>query len=478
MKRHACLLVLLGVVGCFEHDDDSGKSKPSPNETSDAPTTDSHSPIMDPKAQGPVNAFNPPPFTLHPRSQCRVATESIVTNDERDIVSGDPSPALANNWNCVETGHPGADKNVVYTDVDNPRVWTGADVEPYQSPSGGTVNPYWMRDDSEVASGGIDFMWNVTGGEGAANVDRLSGARASIAEPLTPWSASVGPFSSPFMPFAGGLRVGKTPVKVGLEDSGAPTGYRVNVALDPNVLLVPVQVVVFYDDATGIPPSGSLETQLALWDRVPTASGAPWHAVDGVEMVTHRPLQDSVLGGEQGAWEATVGSFNPPDDVWAPCGVQFRLVNYIPMAVTKAYLAPHGHTLISSSLSEAWDLISQHPQFKSNVVTVLLNNYCSDYDQADAGQIYPPTGQSLVGHHFACVRPGYGAAVLSHELGHVIMEDPNHAYCPVNPPSPFDRNVMCPNTTNGVAVKPYEQCKAARDHLQASGMLDWFTAQK
>jgi hypothetical protein len=166
------------------------------------------------------------------------------------------------------------------------------------------------------------------------------------------------------------------------------------------------------------------------------------------------------------------------DDVWATCGVQFRLVNLIPIPVSKAYLVPKGHSTLSGTLADFWELISKHPQYKEGAVTVLFAPWCSDYDAAAPGEILPPAGQSLIGRHFACVRPAAGSNVLAHELGHVIMQTSDHPSCTKPPSSPQAQNVMCPYAGPGVAADQYAECKAARAHLASSGLLRWFPGQK
>lgn len=431
-------------------------------------------------SQGP-EAFRPPPFSLHPRSRCRMAGAFFVGGSDRDVVAGVPSPAVPEGYECVETGHPGAQPGVVYSDVDNPRIWTGVDLVPIPQPTGGTLYPAWSRTTSEVLGSGVDLMGAVSGGEGGPPPDGLSGNLAAIAQPVTPWSASVGPFSSldgtgAFAPYLGGLRAGKTALRVGLEDSGQSISSPANVALDPAVMLVPVQVVVFYADAANPPSLASLKTELALWDRLAVAGtpySDPW-APDS----HHRPLEYSVAGGEAGPWEAQFAGFNLPDDVWAACGVQFRLVNFVPLVVGPQYTKPQGHGTLSGTLADFWDHLQQEPRvIKQGVVTVLFAPLCSDYDAAEPGQIEPPAGQSLIGHYFSCARPK-ASNVLAHELGHVIMQTTQHEDCPTNPPSPLDRNLMCPNAAAGVGLKAYTQCAAARKALAASGLLHWFPGQQ
>ncbi len=417
-----------------------------------------------------------PAFHFHPRNKCRIATESVVYPDVRDVVSGSPSPLAAAGFDCVETGHPGAKPDVVYTDVDDPRVWSGIDLRSGIGALGTPIHPGWMRDSSQVVQQSLDLMGVMSGGEGPAPGDGLSGTQASIAEALTPWSGTVGPFSSEgtssFNPYLAGLRVGKTPLKVGLDDAGTPAAFRVNVALDPEVMLVPVQAVVFYDSF--VPGIGTLPVQRALWDRVPTPD-TPIQVPFGGEVVKYRPLANSVMGGEQGPWEARMAGFNLPDDVWAKCGVQFRLVRFLPIQVSKALAAPKNHGTISGPLHDFWDFLKLQPQFKdSGLVTALFAPFCSDTD-AGGGQLAPPNGQTLPEHQFACVRWSAPAAVLAHELGHAL--DQQHAWCPSNPPSPYDRNLMCENTTVGVAVTP-GQCRQVRAYLRSSGLLKWFPGQQ
>jgi hypothetical protein len=139
-----------------------------------------------------------------------------------------------------------------------------------------------------------------------------------------------------------------------------------------------------------------------------------------------RPLANVLFGGEKGASEAKVVGLDLPDDVWAPCGVQFRLVNYIPMAVGNDLLHPSGHGSLRGTLDDYWTAIQKQPRFQDNTLTVVIAPWCSVVGAAAQGQLLPPVGQSLLDEHLACIVPGTHPNVLAHELGHVIMHDYNH----------------------------------------------------
>jgi hypothetical protein len=154
-------------------------------------------------------------------------------------------------------------------------------------------------------------------------------------------------------------------------------------------------------------------------------------------------------------------------------------VSYLAIPVSKAYLQPSGHGTLSGTLSDFWEnVIAKHPSFQENTVTVLFAPWCSDVNAAAPGEISSPAGQSLVGRHLACVRPGVGSNVLAHELGHVIMQSSDHPTCTKPASTQAGQNVMCPYAGPGVAVDAYAQCSAARAHIASSGLGKWFPSQK
>jgi hypothetical protein len=255
-----------------------------------------------------------------------------------------------------------------------------------------------------------------------------------------------------------GVRVGSSaPIEVEVETQGPRpsarniAGFPVSLELDPRVILVPVQVYVFHA-ANSAPAHYNESSMLALDGFGDTTS------------VMHT-MGNVVVGGEV---PARASGHILPDDVWAPCGVQFRLMKVVSLAVDPKFLAPTGHTLTNSALLEFLPVIQNDPNFDPTLLTVLFAPYCADKDMEDFGGPYP--GQSLVGDNFSCVRQSAGGSVLAHELGHVIMELEGHPPC-----TSSSMNLMCAVPGSNVEVDP-SQCATARKHL-ASIHMDKFFAR-
>ncbi len=132
------------------------------------------------------------------------------------------------------------------------------------------------------------------------------------------------------------------------------------------MLLVPVQVFVLTSDQDDN-SAWNLPKQLAFWDRVPTETSVQ-RVTDGhfgeLTSASHS-LANWVDGGEQGPAQARLNERYLPDDVWASCGVQFRLVNFTEIRTTVPNTRPTGAALsLDTPLIQNFEnLIEPHPNF-------------------------------------------------------------------------------------------------------------------
>jgi hypothetical protein len=226
---------------------------------------------------------------------------------------------------------------VVFVDVDNPRLWTRGSLY--------AVDTQWngkMPEELAVASYGwkcsnCDLSLDVDGGDGPPAsgfpfANGVSGGNASIADSLMPWTNAPGHWSAQgqneVTVVVNGLRVGAKPIDTQLNltlPSGTKTidAFPAQIALDPSVLLVPVQVVVFSNEKFPAPPQWDLANQLMLWDRVPS-NDSVWIAHDGSygELTyVERTMDRFLYGGENGPGSVRANGRYIPDDVWATCGI-------------------------------------------------------------------------------------------------------------------------------------------------------------
>ncbi|HEY8076489.1 MAG TPA: hypothetical protein VIF62_20330 [Labilithrix sp.] len=453
-----CLsLLACAIVGCTVHPAEPG-SDDTPTATLDRPTSrrDRATEAM-PNANLHIDAA----FDLHPRSTC-FRGAGVTTHVANDT----PQSALGMGESCVETGHVGAG-GAMLSDVDNPRVWTNAPLGAVTTPAGGSLAESYTRSAATgFAFGHGDVRAAVTSHGGVGNEPSTN---------LLPWTPQTGSWSSSdgsFLALTEGLRLGRSAIDFDLQVEPALGGFAsaatpVSVALDPKVILVPIQVYLFV--APGESPKSSLapDAQAALWDRVPSF-GTTTQETEGGGVVdtTLHPMSWVVEGGD--AEPAHASGQRVPDDVWAPCGIQFRLMKVVTLEVGPELLKPSGHTLDNSALFELRDAIQKDPSYDARMLTVVFAPYCADFDQGDFGGPFP--GQSLVDDHLSCARYASSGGVLAHELGHVILGTTEHPTCAGD----YATNVMCAQPQDNYEVDIRNQCSQARTHLSATEMGKMF----
>lgn len=463
MRTRALLLApaLLALVACtVDAPASDGALQLPPGSPAAQPTAAAHGP----GASG--FAMAPRPYAARPRGACLRVAGSVEIG-ETTLAGAEPA-ALDASETCLEGGHRGDVKGVFYTDKDNPLVWTKTTLQRWDLPTGARVGQDYLRDDTGYRVGHGDLNLRVTGGDVAADLATLSGTARSLSADLFPWTSAAGSWAAPssMIAVSPGLRLGGAPESIQLTAT-RPTGgeemaaFPTTVALDPNVLLVPIQAVIFYPEGQDAIGRVFEAGQLGLWDRVPTVGARSSFSADGGTTGTAQLLSNVVAAPAP----ATARGFTLPDDVWATCGVQFRLVNTMPMRVPQSLLSPKGHSSLSGTLDDLWQAIAADPRFQPDRLTVLFAPHCSDVEGGMG--VLPPAGQSSIAKRFACVTTSAQTAVLAHELGHVIMGSEAH----VEAKGKDLKNLMVEVPMAGIDLDAYGQCRAARDHITATKLF-------
>jgi hypothetical protein len=376
-------------------------------------------------------------YVPNPRNQCMIVSfftgAPLGNGNSISISGGAPSPELTNpGEDCIETGHLGP-LGIVYVGVDNPRLWTKFTLSSVGTKWNGAMPQELFADEDaggwKVRFFNMDLNVRVTGGD-TPGVSELGDKGAdSFSGTLIPWPGRLGHWgagdSHQVTLVTGGLRVGRTSLDAQLlvekpNQAWEEAAFPVRVQLDPNVRLIPVQVLALYSPTRK--PVTSREEQLALWDRFPTASG-PVDVTDGQfgELTSSAwSLQNWIPGGEDGV--TSVGGKYSPDDVFAGCGVQFRMVNYVEMQVDEEHLIPTRQDYIDGDtpLIETITQFKKSPDYMPEALIAVSTPACrppgisSGGTQGEPGTAPPSLGDT------ACADNTAGPAVLSHELGHVL----------------------------------------------------------
>lgn len=379
------------------------------------------------------------------------------------------APPMAYTKVCVEGAFQIRD-GVILTDVDNPRIWDGAQISG-QRTSAGVM--YRKRDetieftqgDGTSARGGSRFAFDT------------SGTNASINATLTRIPTTLGTWDVPWTDsmidlVTIGARVGHRPMDVELRVLGPDlvpsTTQRFKLALNPDVMLVPVQVYALHTDMAAAASAFSREKALMVFDRGADLEEGKTRITDAVTRQLTSSMQTLpylVTGG--GAEPANADGHDLPDDIWAQCGIQFRLVNYVPLQVPQvvAYPPTGTHQTIQGAARAMLAAARAHPTFIENVLTVMVAPWCADINQGLGGGFEIPEGQTLIGSNAVCVRYSASGTTIAHELGHSLMSSDAHP-CPPN-------GLMCP-AAGGTSLTR-EQCAAARNSLRNSSRLNFPT---
>ena len=327
---------------------------------------------------------------------------------------------------------------VTLVDTDNPEVETTTKlIKVHANWANGQVPQELLR---------LNNGWRFTNGDtelSVSNGEAEAGNRpvraGSLSEGAHAWPAVPGTFSGETgaeVTLLSRIRVGYRPVDVKLLVKG-PKGIAANsvekarIALDPQVLLVPVEVARFFSDQ--IPVSTiSAAGQMALWDQVPIVSATTnFKNTDGSTgelKLAERAWDFWPTKNAEGLY--THGGWVSPDSIWGKARIRFRLVNYIDIKTDNEHVAPvAGQGADDRRLRENNDTLSSHPQHISDkrVVKVIFMHRI-------APPAAPEIGRALIGS--GCIGMAAGAsdkfATIAHEIGHLITGSPGHSTLPDN----------------------------------------------
>lgn len=397
---------------------------------------------------------------------------------QHSISGSELRPRLMRDEVCVEGAFQVRDGTVL-VDVDNPRIWDGSVViGTARTPTGASFQAF-------------DPLTIISDGQGEPSrggffASDTSGSVASVNSTLTRIPSGIGEFGMSATQeridlLTPGIRVGYSPVTVNIQDvptdrvpGRSPVTFR--MALNPDVLLVPVQVfAVFSDQLSDAADAFSREIALTVFDRGADVGDNKQRFTDGdgrVSLITV-PLPHVVLDGD--TRPAYAGSHVLPDDILAQCGIQFRLVNYSRLKVANELAAPPPETHpddIQGAPRALLEEVQRSPVFLDTVLTVMVAPWCADINQKGSWELYPPSGQAIIGKNAVCIRYGAVGADLAHELFHSITSNDHHVDC-TRPE--YRDNLMCP--ANGGPTLSSEQCIKARNGLVGSTRLLFPTPQ-
>lgn len=361
-----------------------------------------------------------------------------------------PQPGLDPNSSVIETGTSGG-PNLVLVTLDNPDIHFLQGLVGVPTQCGDTASP------QEIISSGSSFEFEHSdfrvdvNGEAPPNSSGDTLFHGSVTEDLYPWTNEDGNFgafpgsTSAVAPFdTHGVRLGykATPIEFveTWPDGVAHPDYAssFSVALDPNVLLVPIQVVIPYSST--LPQNGVRKGfHRLLWDGAITLSQ------NTVVNDTYPTCTE--LGSVHRTWDTNaanhdgwinrgtdgfidVGPWHSPDSVWSACDVQFRMVSYVEFETTDDTLinppqsvcdatgdaeAPVGRA-IQAALGHFGGTLPTADYVPRVVVLQHCNCPQASFEGSGGGAYYNIPLNTI------CI-PANGTNnrfVLSHELGHAL----------------------------------------------------------
>lgn len=350
----------------------------------------------------------------------------------------EPEPPLQTLALIVE-GTSSVQDGITFVNTDNPQVEVATKLIKVNAQwAGGPVPQEILRQNKGWRFSNGDAELSVANGEAEAGPRPIRAG--SLSEGAHAWPNVDGNFSGNAgsdVRLISRIRVGYRPVDVKLlikapkNGFAANTAERVRIALDPQVLLVPVEVARFFSD--DVPVSNiSMAGQMALWDQVPIISATTnFKSIDGGtgELKSAERAWDfwPTLDGE-GLY--THGGWVSPDSIWGKAGVRFRLVNYIEIKTDREHVAPAaGEGADDRRLRENHDALTEHPQHIADkpVLKVIFMHRIAPPDA-------PQIGQALIGNN--CIGISAGAAdrfaTIAHEIGHLMLSTQLHSDLPDN----------------------------------------------
>jgi hypothetical protein len=321
---------------------------------------------------------------------------------------------------------------VTFVDTDNPRVEVATKLIDV-STAAGMVPQGLIRQGNEWRFTNGDVELSVSGGEVEAGPRPVRAG--SLSEGAKAWPTVEGTFTTGSeVRLQARIRVGYRPVDAKLLVEGpkgfaANTAERARIALDPEVLLVPVEVAKFFSDQ--IPVSNiTVAGQMALWDQVPIMSpttnfritdGGTGELRSAVRAWDVWPTPDAKGLYSHGGWVS-------PDSIWGKAKVRFRLVNYIEIKTDNQHTAPVEVFGGSNPkfLQANHDALLEHPQHIDGVVKVIFMHRIHSQESQHPGRALLSSG---------CVglsASGSTFADIAHEIGHLITNSEKHSTEPDN----------------------------------------------
>jgi hypothetical protein len=332
----------------------------------------------------------------------------------------------------LKRAHPPPRGDVVYVALDNPELFTNTPL----------INVYSAEVDDQVSeeilTGGsswqqlhCDHVVHTSGGDADSPPSGLTSG-GSINDTLYPWPAVDGDVSDSVELHTHGLRVGYRPLTVGMTDerpnlTEALGMLPFNVQLDPNILLVPVQVAVLYSDSYPL-DDARLDSQLVLWDLYSqlASQSQETHPIEQPPFQelysTSRSWANWISRGQNGTYRFE--NAYTPDSIWDWCGIQFRLVNEWEVPVTDDITTPpnsacgFGNDELAPLITNYESIVSMLPGFRSDVPTLVVMNRCTcpDFLSFEGGH-----GVSVIDQpEFCAGLQTTDPLVVAHELGHVF----------------------------------------------------------
>jgi hypothetical protein len=399
------------------------------------------------------------------------------------LVAGGITLASAPSYNASFETDLDPNKSDYTVTLDNPLTLTNValDFVNAQWNGGGPVPEEVMASGAGFTSYNVDYTFQTWGGDGPP-AGNYTAAIGSVEDEYYSWPNAVGSWtagtaSSTFAGHGRGIRVGYTPLNVAFQAlhpdySSSVPGNPVTVKLDPNVDLVPFQVVVMRSGT--FPASTTLNRQLAFFDQIHLSGTTRFtNGATGELEYTQRsfiappgtPLWDQPTPWmSRGADGYYVGSDLTPDSAWASCGIQFRLVNYFEMDRPNKYVLPQIRKLATQPEDDdyfAKGTLDDAPCYGNHAAAVADPRYMDDvplliFMQRSGFPESLEEGRALSGLATACVKPGAGPTVIAHEIGH-IMDMPD---CSGDCSDPAC-NMMC--SLGGGAMPPTaSECSRAK----------------
>jgi len=339
----------------------------------------------------------------------------------------------------VVDGMTSVQNGVILTNTDNPQVEVTTKLINVRAEfANGMVPQELTRLNNGWRFNNGDVHLSVSGGEADAQSNRPVRAGA-LNDSALAWPAAEGTFSGNAgaeVKLMSRIRVGYRPVDVKLLVNG-PKGFAANatenfrIALDPNILLVPVEVARFFSDQ--IPVSNiSAMGQMALWDQVPIVSPTTnFKSIDGgtgeLKLAERAwdfwPKADAEGLHNHGGWIS-------PDSIWGKAGVRFRLVNYIDIKADNVHAAPVANEGTDDRrLRENNTALNDHPQHikDKRVLKVIFMHRI-------APPSAPEVGRALISNDCIGIAAGLSdkSAAIAHEIGHLMTGSQNHSTLPNN----------------------------------------------